>query len=177
MSQEYTPVEWVDETQSTPGTVINAERLTAMQTAHHYADGYREVDSIPTEDPGADYKVVVYCTLDNNKYRWNGTAWAVMHDPYLLNAIAALEASKQAALTETQLAAVNSGITADGVTKLAGIEAGAQVNVQADWTEADTSADSYIKDKPTLATVATTGAYGDLSNIPLDASNVDITES
>lgn len=33
-------------------------------------------------------------------------------------------------------------------TKLAGIEAGAEVNVQADWTEADSSSDAYIVNKP-----------------------------
>ena len=32
--------------------------------------------------------------------------------------------------------------------KLAGIEAGAEVNVQADWTEADSSSDAYIANKP-----------------------------
>ena len=32
--------------------------------------------------------------------------------------------------------------------KLDGIESGAEVNVQANWTEADSSADSYIKNKP-----------------------------
>ena len=37
---------------------------------------------------------------------------------------------------------------------------------QADWTEQDTSDPSYIKNKPTLATVATTGAYSDLSGTP-----------
>ncbi len=36
--------------------------------------------------------------------------------------------------------------------KLDGIEAGAQVNVQADWDEADTTADSYIQNKPTIPT-------------------------
>lgn len=35
-------------------------------------------------------------------------------------------------------------------TKLDGIEAGAEVNVQADWNEADTTADSYIQNKPTV---------------------------
>lgn len=35
-------------------------------------------------------------------------------------------------------------------TKLAGIEAGAQVNVQPDWDQDDTSADDYIKNKPNL---------------------------
>jgi len=33
-------------------------------------------------------------------------------------------------------------------TKLAGIAAGAEVNVQADWTEADSSSDAYIANKP-----------------------------
>ena len=37
--------------------------------------------------------------------------------------------------------------------KLAGIEAGAEVNVQADWEEEDSSADGYIQNKPTIPTV------------------------
>lgn len=37
---------------------------------------------------------------------------------------------------------------------------------QANWTETDTTALSYINNKPTLATVATTGSYTDLSNKP-----------
>ncbi len=36
--------------------------------------------------------------------------------------------------------------------KLSGIEAGAEVNVQANWNEADTTADSYIQNKPTIPT-------------------------
>lgn len=75
MSQEYTPVDWVDETTSQQGTLINAERLDQMQTAHHYADGFEEVDAIPTEDPGVDYHKVVYCTADTTFYRWDGTQW------------------------------------------------------------------------------------------------------
>ena len=50
--------------------------------------------------------------------------------------------------------------------KLSGIAAGAEVNVQANWTEADNTKDDYIKNKPTLATVATSGSYNDLSNKP-----------
>lgn len=38
--------------------------------------------------------------------------------------------------------------------------------VQSDWLEADTSAKSYILNKPNLATVATSGSYTDLSNKP-----------
>ena len=50
--------------------------------------------------------------------------------------------------------------------KLSGIAAGAEVNVQANWTQTTTTADDYIKNKPTLATVATSGSYNDLSNKP-----------
>lgn len=80
MTQEYTPVEWVDETPSQPGTVINKTRLDQMQTAHHYADGYEEVDTVPTADPGVDYHKIVLCTADMIFYRWNGTAWEKVID-------------------------------------------------------------------------------------------------
>lgn len=75
MTQQYTPVTWQDETTSQQGTLINAERLNQMQTAHHYADGWEEVDTVPTADPGVSYHKVVYCTADSTFYRWNGTEW------------------------------------------------------------------------------------------------------
>lgn len=56
--------------------------------------------------------------------------------------------------------------TNDLKTKLDGIAAGAEVNVQSDWNETTTTSDAYIKNKPTLATVATSGSYNDLSNKP-----------
>ena len=48
--------------------------------------------------------------------------------------------------------------------KLSGIASGAEVNVNADWSSG--SGDSQILNKPTLATVATSGSYTDLSNQP-----------
>ena len=51
-------------------------------------------------------------------------------------------------------------------TKLAGIASGAEANVQADWEQTITTADDYIKNKPTLATVATSGSYNDLQDKP-----------
>lgn len=39
-------------------------------------------------------------------------------------------------------------------TKLAGIAEGAEVNVQANWTQTTSTADDYIKNKPTLGTAA-----------------------
>ena len=61
------------------------------------------------------------------------------------------------------------------VTKLSGIAAGAEVNVQSDWSQTDNSADDFIKNKPdlsiyaqsaNLATVATTGSYTSLTDKP-----------
>lgn len=49
-------------------------------------------------------------------------------------------------------------------TKLNGIAAGAEVNVNADWNAAE--GDALILNKPTLATVATSGSYNDLTGKP-----------
>lgn len=46
----------------------------------------------------------------------------------------------------------NKNYTATEKTKLAGIATGAEVNVQSDWNEAVTTADDYIKNKPTIPT-------------------------
>lgn len=43
--------------------------------------------------------------------------------------------------------------------------------VQADWTETDSTKLDYIKNKPNLATVATSGNYNDLSNKPTIPTN------
>lgn len=59
-------------------------------------------------------------------------------------------------------------------TKLNGIAAGAEVNVNADWNA--TEGDALILNKPTLSTVATSGSYNDLSNKPT-IPTVDVTKS
>lgn len=60
----------------------------------------------------------------------------------------------------------DNNFTASEKTKLAGIASGAEANVQANWSQTNTSADDFIKNKPSLATVATSGSYNDLSNKP-----------
>lgn len=53
-------------------------------------------------------------------------------------------------------------MTPSQYTKLDGIESGAEVNVQADWSEADSTSDAYIKNKPTIpaAGLPTGGSSG-----------------
>lgn len=53
-------------------------------------------------------------------------------------------------------------------TKLNGIAAGAEVNVNADWNA--TEGDALILNKPALATVATSGSYDDLTSKPVLAT-------
>lgn len=62
------------------------------------------------------------------------------------------------------LANTTASFTIADETKLDGIQAGAEVNVNADWNAV--SGDAQILNKPTLATVATTGAYSDLTGKP-----------
>ena len=54
---------------------------------------------------------------------------------------------------------------------LEGGSGGGSTQVQSDWAETNTESVSYIKNKPSLATVATTGSYSDLSGTP-SLSNV-----
>ena len=61
-------------------------------------------------------------------------------------------------------------VATDG-TKLDGISSGAEVNVQANWTEASNTSDAFIQNKPSLSTVATSGSYNDLSNKPTIPTN------
>lgn len=49
-------------------------------------------------------------------------------------------------------------------TKLAGIEAGAEANIQSDWGQSDSTADDFIKNKPTLGSAASRSVVLSLSN-------------
>ena len=53
-------------------------------------------------------------------------------------------------------------------TKLAGIEAGAEVNVQSDWNQSDSSADDYIQNKPVNATTSVAGLMSASDKSKLD---------
>lgn len=51
------------------------------------------------------------------------------------------------------------GQVSTNTSKLSGIESGAQVNVQADWSQTVTTADDYIKNKPTNVSAFTNDAH------------------
>ena len=74
----------------------------------------------------------------------------------------------------------DSNYTATEKTKLSGIAAGAEANVQSDWSQTDTDADDYIKNKPSIPVIsgkadkvsnATSGNFAGLD------SNGNLTDS
>ena len=74
-------------------------------------------------------------------------------------------------LLDTKQAVLGSGNIGDVLTTTGADTIGWQTptpltQVQSDWTEADPTDVSYIQNKPTLAAVATSGLYSDLSGTP-----------
>ncbi len=57
-------------------------------------------------------------------------------------------------------------------TKLAGIETGAEVNVQANWNETDTNSDAYIIGKPTIPTAAVDSVNTQTGDVVLDTDDI-----
>ena len=82
------------------------------------------------------------------RYMYDGAQWAFQ---YVVN---------NAPFTQAQLDAINSTITSAKVTTYDSLVS----NVQADWNAS--SGLAQILNKPSLATVATSGAYSDLSGTP-----------
>lgn len=62
-------------------------------------------------------------------------------------------------------------------TKLEGVQSGAEVNVQADWAQSDTSSDSYIQHKPDLSVYATQTDLASKQDTLTAGSNINITNN
>lgn len=91
----------------------------------------------------------------------------VIYDGSLWHRVASGMTRTELVNTIGEATSVQSGLeSAADKDKLDNIEAGAEVNVQADWSEADSSNDAYIKNKPNLSTVATSGNFDDLVKKP-----------
>lgn len=59
------------------------------------------------------------------------------------------------------------GAVATNTSKLSGIAAGAEVNVQSNWTEADSSSDAYILNKPTVDSALNSSSTNAIQNKPV----------
>lgn len=82
-----------------------------------------------------------------------------------------LETSAHAASTYQTIAGMSNYATQNDISDMAtqtwvGNQGFLTTQEQADWTESDNTDPAYIKNKPSLAAVATSGSYTDLSNTP-----------
>lgn len=153
---------WSDPPTSTVETLVTgqiATKLASLSVTPENNDYvFVSVDQTPVGDLGEDwYWRFKYSDPNNN----HTGSWGY---EYTLN---------NSSFTQAQWDAVNSGITAAKVEKLDGIEAGAEVNVQADWNQATTTADDYIKNKPTIgsANFKVQGQGTDVSTFSANATS------
>ena len=84
----------------------------------------------------------------NNAWEHIGSTQVDLTNYYTKSETDALLADKVDKVTGKQLSTED--FTSALKSKLEGIEAGAQANVQADWNQTDNTADDYIKNKPTI---------------------------
>jgi hypothetical protein len=106
----------------------------------------------------ATYAIGQYCMHNNNLYRcistisspeaWNSAHWAQVTVGESLYTKVDKISGKGLSTND---------FTNDYKTKLDGIATGAEVNVQANWTESNSSSDAYIKNKPGNATTSVDG--------------------
>lgn len=121
---------------------------------------------VPKDVPGTDdvYDEYVYI---NNSWEKIGSTAADLSNYYTKTQADTLLSGKVDKVTGKGLS-TNDFTNAD-VTKLNGIEAGAEVNVQADWNQTNVDADDYIKNKPSIG-VYTAGNGIDITNNRISVS-------
>ena len=79
------------------------------------------------------------------------------------------------------LNATTASYTTGDKSKLDGIAAGAEVNVQSDWAQTNTASDDYIKNKPTIPTIPSltkvdTGSGNAVTAISVDGHAITVTK-
>lgn len=123
---------------------------------------------LPKTTPGTDdvYDEYVYI---NNNWEVIGSTAADLSNYYNKTQTDTLLAGKVDMVTGKGLS-TNDFTNAD-VTKLSGIEAGAEVNVQADWNQSDPDADDYIKNKPSI------GVYSAGAGIDITSDVISIAQN
>lgn len=111
--------------------------LSQLETNIDWKEAVNTYTDIATTYPNPQDGWTVNVKDTDYTYRYNGTEWVAI--------------SANAIPLATQ--SVNGLMSSTDKTKLDGIEAGAEVNVQSDWNQSNTQADDYIKNKPVIPTI------------------------
>ena len=112
------------------------QKLSQLETNIDWKEAVNTYNDIATTYPNPVDGWTVNVKDTDYTYRYDGTNWVAIS----ANAIPNATTSVNGLMTTTQ------------VTKLNGIAEGAEVNVQSDWNQSDSTADDYIKNKPTIPT-------------------------
>ena len=137
---------WTEQDSSKPSYIKNKPNLATVATSGSYAD-LSNKPTIPPAQVQSDWN-----QSDSNAVDYIKNKPAI---PQGVPTYSANEEGKVLGVVDNQ-----------GSPALDWVEQSGGTQVQADWTEQDSSAPDYIKNKPNLATVATSGDYADLSNKP-----------
>jgi hypothetical protein len=106
-----------------------------------------DVYNVETADATHDIKA-------GDNVAWDGTAWDVLAGVVDLSnyvTTTAMNTALEGKVDKVEGKGLSTNDFTDALlTKLNGIAEGAEVNVQADWNQTDTTADDYIKNKPNI---------------------------
>ena len=146
--------DWAEQDPDSPAYIFNKPNLAPVATTGSYDDliDKPDLDIYATKVENATEGNLAALDADGNLVDSGEAAANVVHDANYVH-------------TE------NNYTTADK-DKLAGIEAGAEVNVQADWTEEDSEKDSYVRNKPHVPTVSGDGtSISSIDGLPIYAAS------
>lgn len=129
-------------------------------------DDYHKLSSDLIDDTNQDNKFVT----SSEKTTWNGKA-DIADIPTKTSELT----NDSDFVSDSNYVHTDNNFTLSEKTKLSGIESGAEANVQSNWSETDSSSDSYIQNKPTIPTnnnQLTNGAgYQTASNVSTAIAN------
>lgn len=163
----------------------NVSALTAESTARTSADATLQsnIDSEASSRSSADSDLqsAIDTKVTANTLITAGTATKITYDSKgLIISGASLSASDIPTIAQSQVSGLITALagkvdTESGYslmsdaehTKLSEIAAGAEVNVQSDWSVSNTGSDAYILNKPTLGTAASKDVGTSEGNVPV----------
>lgn len=195
----FSPIATVEKVGDTATITITDANGTTTATVSDGASGgatafVAELNVTPYADVKDAYDdgAIILCTVDDNgntvvlqlAYFDDGNEAFYFAQPHsdgwywtgLSNGFGWDDGFVQFASTDTATALRDGLMSALDYQKLSAIESGAEVNVQSDWNEADSTADDFIKNKPSIPTTAgEVGAVPTTRTVNGKALSSDIT--